>query len=80
MADEKMKGREPGEDGTTVGQIDTPMCSANVGDKGGSATHSYKSITKNATGEGGADIFGPGENGNWDTQIDIKGSNKPGKY
>ena len=80
MADDEMKGREPGEAGTTVGQIDTPMCSANVGDKNGGGTHSFKSVIKGASGEGGADISGPGMQGKWDTQIDIKGSNGPGKY
>lgn len=80
MAEDKLKGREPGEDGTTVGQIQTPMCSENVGDKQGGSTHSYASVIKGANGDGGADIYGPGEQGNWDTQETIKGSNKPGKY
>ena len=75
MAEDTMKGREPGEEGSTQGQIETPMCSANVGNEGGGKTHSFKSVTK-ITGEGGTDIAGPGAKGQWDTQIKITGSNK----
>jgi len=81
MADDVMKPREPGDDGTTVDQINTPMCSENVGKEGGGATHSYKKVVGPANNtDGGAGIEGPGMQGRWDTQIDIKGSNAPNKY
>jgi hypothetical protein len=77
MAD-TMKPREPGEDGSTQGQIMTPMCSENVGNKGDGKTKSFKSVVgaANDKSSGNASIEGPGMKGNWDTQISIKGSNK----
>lgn len=75
---DKMKTRKPGEDGTTVGQIKTPMCSENVGDKGGGSTHSFKKATGKIDKGGGAgnSIEGPGMTGDWSASISIKGSNK----
>jgi hypothetical protein len=74
---DKMKTREPGEDGSTQGQIQTPMCSENVANKGGEKTHSFKKAVGSIDKSGKANtIEGPGMTGNWDTQISIKGSNK----
>jgi hypothetical protein len=77
-----MKPREPGEDGSTQGQIQTPMCKDNVQNKKGGDTHSYKgTMNLNAAGNGNgglktdSKIEGPGANCNWDTQITIKGNN-----
>lgn len=78
MAD-NMKPREPGEEGSTQGQIQTPMCSANVKNEGGGKTQSFKKAVGdiNKSGNGSANtIEGPGMKGNWDTQISIKGTNK----
>lgn len=77
MAD-KLKPREPGEEGSTQGQIKTPMCSENVGNDGGGKTHSFKKATGKIDKGGGAgnSIEGPGMTGNWDTQIKISGTNK----
>lgn len=81
MAD-SMKTREPGDEGSKQGQIDTPMCKENVGNKGGGKTHSYKdTMNLNAAGPSkGAmktdgTIEGPGAKGDWDTQVRIKGNN-----
>ncbi len=87
MSDVSMKPREPGEKGSTQGQIDTPMCSENVGNKGGGKTHSYKN-TMNLDAAGPSKgamktdnkIDGPGAKGNWDTQEKISGSNVSHKY
>lgn len=77
MAD-NMKPREPGEEGSMQGQIKTPMCDENVGNKEGGKTHSFKkavgSIDKGGTS--GNSIEGPGVKGNWDAGISIKGNNK----
>lgn len=58
----------PGDDGTTVGQIKTPMCPENVGRKNDPGTHSYKG-TFNTGGKGGSKggstISGPGVKGSW---------------
>ncbi len=76
MAD-KMKAREPGESGSMQGQIQTPMCSENVGNQGGGKTHSYKKALGTMDKSGKANtIEGPGMEGDWDTQISIKGTNK----
>lgn len=79
---DKMSAREPGEKGSMQGQIKTPMCSENVGNKGDPGTHSFKStMNLNAAGPSkGAmktdnKIDGPGAKGNWDTQISISGNN-----
>jgi hypothetical protein len=69
----------PGKEGSTQGQIKTPMSSENVDNGGDAPVHSYKKATGNISKSGGASIEGPGAEGNWDTQITIKGSNK-GKY
>jgi hypothetical protein len=72
-----MKPREPGEEGSTQGQIETPMCSENVGNKSGGATHSYKKAVGDINKAGtNNDIEGPGMKGDWDTQITIKGTNR----
>ena len=60
--------RNPGDSGTTVGQIETPMNSANVGRKNTPGTHDYSStMNKNSPGGGGlgtgSKIMGPGEKG-----------------
>jgi hypothetical protein len=82
MNDGPMKPREPGEDGSMQGQIKTPMCAENVGNKGGGKVHSYaKTMNLNAAGPSkGAmktdnTIDGPGAKGDWSTQINIKGNN-----
>lgn len=72
MAD-VMKPREPGEPGSTTGDIKTPMCSENVGNKGGGKTHSYKGMP-DSSGDAGL-VKGPGAQGKWDAGISIKGSN-----
>ncbi len=70
MADSKMKGGE-GFPGSMQGQIKTPMCSENVSNKGGGATHDYsKTMNLNsAGGKGGmktdGSVKGPGEKGSW---------------
>ena len=83
MDNELEKGREPGEKGSTQGQIMTPMCDENVSNKGGGDIHSYKGVvnTKSAgpsSGDLKTDnaIEGPGVKGNWDTQVKITGNNK----
>lgn len=79
--------REPGEKGSMQGQIKTPMCSENVGNKGDPKTHSFKStMNLDAAGPGkGAmktdgSIKGPGAQGNWTGGTSIKGSNVKHKY
>lgn len=71
MSESKMKGGQ-GLPGSTQGQIDTPMCSENVGNKGGGRTHSFAgTFNANAAGPGrGAiktddKIEGPGVKGEW---------------
>ena len=79
MAD-TMKSREPGDDGSTQGQIKTPMCSENVDNQGDGKVHSYKKAVGSLDKSSAANsIEGPGAKGNWDTQMKISGSNK-GKY
>lgn len=77
MAD-NMKAREPGDEGSTQGQIKTPMCSENVGNDGGGKTHSFAKATGKIDKGGGAgnSIEGPGIKGNWAAGIKISGSNK----
>lgn len=55
----------PGDPGSMQGPIKTPMCSANVGNKGGGATESYSKITGafKSSGSGKGDIYGPGTKG-----------------
>ena len=60
--------REPGEDGTTVGQIQTPMCPTNVGRKNTPSVMTYENtMNKNSPGgpglSTGSKIMGPGEKG-----------------
>ena len=51
--------RNPMDPGTTVGQIMTSMCDANVGKKNGPGVHSYAG-TFNSGGKGGSNsIAGP---------------------
>ncbi len=47
----------PGESGTTVGQIKTPMCSENVGRGNTPSVEKFKDMP---SGSGGASIYGPG--------------------
>lgn len=77
MAD-TMKAREPGDEGSMQGQIKTPMCSENVGNKGGGKTHSFAKANGSVDKGPGAgnSIEGPGIKGDWDTQITIKGTNR----
>lgn len=61
MAKEIGGMREPGDKGTKVGQIETPMCAENVGRKNTPSILSYKSTMD--TGEknsGSGSIMGPG--------------------
>lgn len=62
----------PGDNGSMQGQIKTPMCSQNVGNKGGGDTHDYSkavgSASSKGSGSGKSDIYGPG------TKNSIKGS------
>lgn len=69
------KDSGPGDKGSMQGQIKTPMCSENVGNKGDPKTHSYKKATGNPSTSGGGGIKGPGAQGKWDTQITISGNN-----
>lgn len=64
MAKEIGGMRDPGEKGSKVGQIETPMCSENVGRKNTPSILTYKSVID--TGEkndGSASIAGPGVKG-----------------
>ena len=53
--------REPGEEGTTVGQIQTPMCSTNVQRKNTPSILTYKSTMDTGGEKGGNQIEGPGK-------------------
>lgn len=77
MAD-TMSPREPGEAGSMQGDIKTPMCSENVGNKGGGKTKSYSGMPSSGTDSGL--VMGPGAKGKWDTQINISGSNVKGRW
>jgi hypothetical protein len=64
--------RNPGEEGTTVGQIKTPMCSENVDRQNTPGTHSYSNtFDKDSPGGGrgsmttSGTIEGPGKKGEW---------------
>ena len=64
--------RNPGEEGTTVGQIKTPMCSENVGRKNTPGTETFKgTFNKDSAGGGRGSmttsnsIEGPGKKGEW---------------
>lgn len=60
MAKEIGGVREPGEEGTTVGQIQTPMCPVNVGRKNTPSILTYEStMNKNEPNSGGAKIDSP---------------------
>lgn len=76
MAEDTLKTREPGEDGSTQGQIQTPMCSENVANKKGGDTHSYEKATGKINDSGSTSIEGPGMKGNWDAGIKISGTNR----
>ena len=52
--------REPGEEGTTVGQIQTPMCSTNVQRKNTPSILTYESTMNTGGEKGGNQIQGPG--------------------
>ena len=65
MADKIGGPRNPMDPGTTVGQIMTSMCDANVGKKNGPGVHSYAG-TFNSGGKGGSNsIEGPGVKGQY---------------
>lgn len=53
---------EPMKGGTTVGDIKTPMQSANVGRKNTPSVQTYKDMPSSA---GGGNIKGPGVKGSW---------------
>ena len=70
MAKEIGGPKEPGDAGTTVGQIMTPMCPANVGRKNTPGVHDYsKTFNENSPGgktmKTGSAIEGPGVKGEW---------------
>lgn len=65
--------REPGEPGTQVGQIKTPMCSENVGRKNTPGEHKYPDMP--STGGDAGLVKGPGAQVKSTTSLDISGSN-----
>ena len=77
--------KEPGDPGTTVGQIKTSMCPENVGRKNTPGTHSFAKATGGVTGAssgsaGAANsIKGPGREGTAGP-LTKKGSNAPGRW
>ena len=71
--------KAPGDPGTTVGQIKTSMCSANVGHKGAPGTHSFSKATGNPSTSGGSSIKGPGQAGTGGS-LTKAGSNAPGRW
>ncbi len=78
-------GSSPGDPGTTVGQIKTPMCSENVGRMNTPTTHDYSKATGIATTSGSDQIEGPGVAGTGGSGLNspgitIKGSNKKGRW
>lgn len=77
MAD-KMSSREPGDPGCMQGQIKTPMCTENVGNKGDGGVKTYKGMPEGSTDNGL--VMGPGAKGKWDTQVSIRGSNVSGRW
>lgn len=61
MAKEIGGVREPGEEGTTVGQIKTPMCPTNVGRQNTPKVLTYEStMDTNEKSSGSSSINGPG--------------------
>lgn len=52
--------REPGDKGTTVGQIITPMCPENVDRQNTPSILTYKSTMDTGGSKGGSQITGPG--------------------
>lgn len=79
--------REPGDKGSMQGQIKTPMCKENVGNKGDPGVEKFSgTMNLNAAGPSkgamktDSKIEGPGATGKWDTQIKISGSNVKHKY
>ena len=52
--------REPGDEGTTVGQIQTPMCKENVQRKNTPSILTYESTMDTGGTKGGSQIEGPG--------------------
>ena len=67
----EIKPHSPGDKGSTVGQIDTPMCEENVGKKNGPGVHSYKSTFHDGSGGG---------KGNMKTSNTIEGPGVKGQY
>lgn len=60
MAKEIGGMRDPGDKGTTVGQIETPMCAENVGRKNTPKILSYKGTMDTGGEKGKEQIEGPG--------------------
>ena len=60
MAKEIGGVREPGEDGTMVGQIQTPMCPTNVGRKNTPKILTYEGTMDTGGEKGKSQIEGPG--------------------
>ncbi len=52
--------RQPGDPGTTVGQIETPMCKENVGRKNTPKILTYESTMDTGGEKGKSQIEGPG--------------------
>lgn len=70
----------PGDKGTTVGQIKTPMCPENVGRKNTPGMHSYAKALSGVPSSGkGGSIKGPGAAGTGGG-VTKAGSNAPGRY
>ena len=67
----------PGDEGSTQGQIKTPMCSENVDNQGDGKVDYMKKAT-GSLDKGGKnnDIEGPGMKGSWTAGIKITGTNK----
>lgn len=64
MAKEIGGMREPGDKGTTVGQIETPMCPENVGRKNTPSILSYKSTMNTGEKSSGKDSINSPANKN----------------
>lgn len=76
-----MPNKGPGDEGTTVGQIKTPMCPENVGRKNTPGTHDYSKALGGSSMSGGkgGTILGPGAKGTGGGTTKA-GSNAPGRY
>lgn len=76
-----MHDKGPGDAGTTVGQIKTPMTPTNVGKQNTPGTHSYAKALGGSSMSGGkgGSIKGPGQAGTGGGTTKA-GSNAPGRY